>query len=276
MPKQIVKTGERLLPEKIESTEEYLIFLRHLFAYEFAKHRVAKTDLVLEVGCGEGYGGSLISRYASKIIGLDVDESVIAHASKKYCSENCFFEIYDGITIPYDKDTFDMIISFQVIEHIKDDMNYVSEIYRVLKRNGIFILTTPNKSFRLKYDQKPWNIFHVREYNPQELENLLKKKFLDVKIWGICGNEEVRGIELERLKQNLKIVSYDPLNLRNLIPVRLKPLIIRTIGKMNRMITKKQNIKASKDFLKKYNLKDYFIERTKVDSSLDLLGICKK
>lgn len=276
MIKQITKTGERILPEKLESAEEYLIFLRHLFAYEFAKHRITKTNFVLEVGCGEGYGSSLISRYASKIIGLDVDDSVITYASKKYGSENCFFEVYDGLKIPYEKDTFDVIVSFQVIEHIKDDINYLSEIYRVLKKNGIFILSTPNKTHRLKPNQKPWNRFHIREYNPQEIENLLKNKFFDVKVWGICGNEEIQRIELDRLKLKLKIVSFDPFNLRNLIPKQISPIIIRTIEKISRMFSKKQNIKANEDFFKKYQLNNYYIEKINVNDSLDLLGICKK
>ena len=97
-----------------------------------------------------------------------------------------------------------------------------------------------------------------------------------MKVWGICGNEEIQRIELDRLKLKLKIVSFDPFNLRNLIPKQISPIIIRTIEKISRMFSKKQNIKANEDFFKKYQLNNYYIEKINVNDSLDLLGICKK
>ncbi len=265
--------GERIIPEKFESKEEYLIYLRHLFAYEFAKDKFSDNSYVLEVGCGEGYGTSLLSQNGVNIIGLDVDKNTIEHGSNKYGSENCIFRVYDGVNIPYENDTFDTVISFQVIEHIQDDINYVSEIYRVLKRNGFFILTTPNRTYRLKSGQKPWNRFHIREYYPDELENILKNKFLDVKVWGIRGNEEVQKIEIERVKQGISIISFNPLNLRKLIPEPLKPVIIKIL---RRITHRNHRSKNDRDFLNKYGLKDYYAIKSNVRESLDLLGICKK
>ena len=273
MAELISKTGERIIPEKFESREEYLIYLRHLFAYKFAKDNISKNSFVLEVGCGEGYGTNLLSQNAVKIIGVDVDRNTIAHASKKYGTENCIFRVYDGARIPYEDNTFDAVISFQVIEHVYDDINFVSEIYRVLKRNGVFILTTPNRTFRLKPGQKPWCRFHIREYYPHELENVLKTKFLDVKVWGIRGNEEVQRIEIERVKQALNIISLDPLNLRKLIPEPLKPKIIRILRRITRRNQRSEN---DKNYLNKYSLKDFYIIKNNVRDSLDLLGICKK
>lgn len=127
------RTDERIIPENFRSKEEYLLYLRHLYAYEFAKNNVSQNSFVLEIGCGEGYGTSLLSQNIFKIIGLDVDEGTIAKASRKYESEKCVFRVYDGVSIPYGNDTFDIIISFQVIEHIQDVTKYISEIYRVLK-----------------------------------------------------------------------------------------------------------------------------------------------
>lgn len=273
MTELISKTGEQILPEKFESKEEYLLYLRHLFAYEFAKDKISENSFALEVGCGEGYGTSLLSQKVVKIIGLDVDINTIAHASKKYGSDNCVFKMYDGVKIPYEENTFDAVISFQVIEHIQDDINYVSEIYRVLKRNGIFILTTVNGIYRSKPGQKSWNRFHVREYCPHDLENILKNKFLDMKVWGIRGNHEVQRIEIERVKQRVSIISFDPLNLRKLIPESLTPLIIKILRKITH---RNQGSKNDRDFLNKYSVKDYYVIKTNVRDSLDLLGFCKK
>ena len=269
----ISKTGGRVIPEHFESKEEYLVYLRHLFAYEFAKDTLLKNSCVLEVGCGEGYGTNLLSQHVRKIIGLDVDKNTIAQASRKYCSESCVFEVYDGVRIPYNDNTFDAVVSFQVIEHLQDDINYVSEVYRVLKEHGSFVLTTPNRTYRLKPGQQPWNRFHVREYDPHEFENILHSKFSDVTVWGIRGNEEVQKIEIERVKQGLSIISFDFLNFRKLIPELLKPIVIKVLRKTTR---RNQKSKNDGDFLNRYSSKDFYVIRDNVRNSLDLLGICRK
>ncbi len=269
----MVKTIERLTPEKVRSQEENLLYLRHLFAYEFVKNTINQDSLVLDLGCGEGYGTSLLSQNLRKVIGLDVDKKTVAEASQRYGSKNCFFEVYDGLKIPYGDDSFDAVVSMQVIEHVKDDIHYVSEAYRILKKNGIFILTTPNKTYRLKPGQKPWNRFHFREYYPEELENLLKKYFSEVKVWGIRGIEEIQKKEMQRAKQNSKIASFDPLNLRNLIPEPWELAIKKAIKKM---VGKTKIDKKNKESLDKYRVEDYYVIKDKVQESLDLLGVCRK
>jgi len=269
----ISKTGERIIPEEFVSKDEFLQYLRHLYAYEFAKDNIPKTGLILDLGCGEGYGTSLLSRNVERIIGLDVDKDTIAHASREYGAENCIFKAFDGVKIPYGDDTIDAAVSFQVIEHIQDDENYVLEIYRVLKKNGIFILTTPNRTYRLKPGQKPWNRFHVREYYPEELESILKSVFSDVNVWGIRGTDEVQRLEIERVKRNLKAVSFDPLNLRKLIPEALIPAIIEIRERITGANRKRKNDNES---LKKYSLKDFYVIKDNVRDSLDLLGVCRK
>ncbi|MFH1586458.1 MAG: class I SAM-dependent methyltransferase [Candidatus Diapherotrites archaeon] len=267
------KTGERMIPKNFESEAEYLIFLQHLFAYEFVEGKISENSFVLEVGCGEGYGTSLLSKKAKRIIGLDVDKDTIGHASRKYGSEKCIFKAYAGKRLPFDNNTFDFVISFQAIEHVQDDLNFVSEIHRVLNKKGIFFVTTPNSVHRLKPGQKPWNRFHVREYSPSEFENLLKNRFSNVDLRGIRGKGQVQKISLERVKQNQKIVSLDPLNLRQLIPESIKPAIIKLLRK----ITNKKSKKQSKmEFIGKYSTDDYYIIEIDIDNSLDLLGSCKK
>ena len=271
--KGIKKTGERIIPEDIKSREEYLLYLRHLYAYDFVKNIVTKDSLVLEVGCGEGYGSYLLSQYVKKIVGLDIDAETINHASNKYLSQSCTFEIYDGVNIPYKENTFDAVISFQVVEHIHDDMNYISEIHRILKQRSTFIITTPNRAYRLKPGQRPWNRFHVREYSAISLKDLLSSTFLGITIWGILGNDEIQKIERERVKQILRINSFDPFNLRRLIPEQLKPKIIDLLKKI---VAQNRKIENEKDFLQKYTSKDFYTTKNDVENSLDLLGVCTK
>jgi len=239
-----LKSCGRILPEGFKSKEEYLLYLRHLFPYDFAKDKLQKSSFVLDVGCGEGYGTDLLSKYVSRIIGIDVDRNIIKHASDKYKSKNCSFKTYDGIKIPYKDNTFNAVVSFQVVEHISDDAGYISEVYRVLKKNGIFIVTTPNRTYRLMPNQRPWNTSHIREYHHSGFEKLLKNKFSDVNVWGIRGNEEVQRIEIRRVRG---ILSGTP-----------------------------KRIEKDTDFTKKYKITDYHITEKHVDDNLDLIGICKK
>ncbi len=258
MIKLLPNTGERIIPEYyLRSKEEYLVYLRHLFAYEFAKTKLSKENYVLEIGCGEGYGTNILSQQVSNIIGLDVCEDTIGYASEKYKSNNLLFEKYDGIKLPYPDETFDVVISFQVIEHIPDDLNYISEIYRVLKKGGIFICTTVNKN-----GEKLSTPFHVREYHPHDLENILKTKFSDVLLWGIRGDIEIQKIEEKRIKRGIIRTSFDIF--KKFIPKPIKRII--------------RNLKYSnKDFTNKYNSKNYYIITEDIENcSLDLLGICKK
>ena len=225
--KIISKTGERVLPEDFESAEEYLIYLRHLFAYRFAQEKLKQDCWVLEVGSGEGYGTDYLSKSEKvrEIIGIDVDLDSVKHALEKYGSNKLRFEHYQGDKIPFQDNSFDVIVSFQVIEHIQDDNNYLLEIHRVLKKNGIYILITPNRVYRLKPGQKPWNRFHVREYDDQSLKSVLADRFENVEILGIRGNREAQRIELARIKKDLRMISFDPLGLRNLIPEPCKPFV---------------------------------------------------
>ncbi|MEI7895988.1 MAG: class I SAM-dependent methyltransferase [bacterium] len=273
MAQLISKSSLRIIPGTFESKEEYLLYLRHVFAYEFAKENISKNSSVLEMGCGEGYGTSLMSEHVEKITGLDVDANAVDHAQNKYGSSNCTFTLYDGRKIPFRDNTFDAVISFQVIEHVEDDANFVAEIFRILKNNGIFIVTTPNRTLRLKPGQKPWNKFHLREYSPDQFEMLLKNKFEGATVWGIRGNDEVQRVESDRVAKSLKIASFDPLNLRRLVPGSLKQFFGKVLGKLKKM---DHGAAGNADFAEKYSLNDYFVIKTDVSNSLDLLSILKK
>ncbi len=273
MTRLVYKTWERLIPVDFESEEEHLMYLRHLFGYEFAKDKIPKNSFVLEVGCGEGYGTNLLAKKVGKIIGLDVDKKTIDHATKKYGSENCIFSLYDGKIIPYKGSIFDAVVSFQVIEHVRDDANYVSEIFRVLKPEGIFLVTTPNATYRIQQGQKPWNRYHIREYYPDELETVLKNMFSDITIWGICSTDEVHKMEIERARRFLKVKARIISLIGTITPECTKPFIWKA---MKSIIHRNRIAEKSADFLNKYSLNDFYITKDCPSKSLDLLGICKK
>jgi len=261
--------GERIIPEEFKvARQQYLLYLRHVFAYDFAIKMIPRESTVLEVGCGGGYGTYLLSQKVGKVIGLDIDKSAIAYVTEKYGSENCVFSTYDGTKIPYAEETFNAVLSFQVIEHVEDDLNYVARIFSVLKPGGIFLLTTPNKTYRLKPGQKPWNRYHKREYYPDELAELLRHKFPDVCVWGIRGNEEVQNLELEKMKHRSSVVSF----FRRMVPEWLKLVMIKFWQRLSGLGAGGKN----KEFLNKYSIKDFYVIKDNVEESLDLLAVCRK
>jgi ubiquinone/menaquinone biosynthesis C-methylase UbiE len=266
------KNGERVLPDEIVSKEQYLIYLRHLFAYDYAKERILDNYNVLEIGSGEGYGAYRLSKKKGlkKIIAIDVDRESIENAKNKYNSNKVEFKHYDGDRLPFEDNTFDMVISFQVIEHIADDKNYILEAYRVLKKNGLFILTTPNRVYRLKEGQKPWNRFHIREYDYLSLKDILSYNFRHIEIFGLKGNEEIQKIEVERVNKIQKFISLDPLNLRNILPEKVKIVVANLFN------NKTFGVQKEEDFKFRYKIEQHYLTNEDYKNSLDLLAVCKK
>lgn len=197
--------AERMVPEYYKNDlESYYIFLMHMKSYETILGEV-KGKTVLDFGCGEGYGARILSQSAQQVTGIDISQEAIEQAKIKYTSPNVSFKYIrtpnDIITI-FGKNSFDIVISYQVIEHIHDAMVYLEQIKKVLKPQGKLYLTTPNANFRLLFFQKPWNQFHVREYTYDSLQKTLKKVFTEVSIRGFTATEKLLAIEKKRVRRN--------------------------------------------------------------------------
>jgi len=254
----------------VGGADEYVMYLRHLFAYQFSKKYLQKDFEVLDLGCGEGYGTDLLSQSVNSIIGIDVDPEVVKYAQEKYGSQNCRFEVYDGAMIRYQEKKFDVITSFQVIEHVKDDHLFIEEIHRLLKPGGWFIMTTPNKTMRMRPLQKPFNRFHIREYYPHELRNLLEKKFSRVDIFGVSGNEQIMLMETKRIDQVQKNLNNP---IKNWIPEKVRSSVKGTLKSIK---SKFKSSSGGGSFVKQFHVEDFFVIKNDVYRGLDLLGVCEK
>jgi len=180
MIEELKFTGERVVPDETP----YSVWQEHLARYEFAT-KFIKGKVVLDIACGTGYGSEyMLRRGARKVIGVDISAEAINYAKRHYSREMLFFIESNATMLPFNNNSFDVIISFETIEHIKEYENFIQEVSRVLKNEGIFICSTPNKRVSSPHSEIPLNPYHVREFYAIEFACLLKKYFSGVSLYG--------------------------------------------------------------------------------------------
>ncbi len=152
------------------------IWYEHWHRYALAR-QLSQHCTVLDVACGEGYGAAMVAETAFKVVGVDLSADVIQHAKNNYGHHaNLQFITASCECLPFSDASFDLAISFETIEHIEQQKEFISELTRVLRPDGVLILSSPNK--RLYSDAHDYhNEFHVRELYRNELEELLHVTF---------------------------------------------------------------------------------------------------
>ena len=171
MTEPLLFTGERFLPER-----EGEIWYEHWHRYALAS-QLSQQRTVLDVACGEGYGAAMMAGNAVRVTGVDISADAIRHASNRYGHlANLEFITAPCDCLPFPDASFDLAISFETIEHIETQPAFIAELARVLRPDGVLLLSSPNK--RLYSDAHDYhNEFHVRELYRNELEELLCEAF---------------------------------------------------------------------------------------------------
>ncbi|MFH0790334.1 MAG: class I SAM-dependent methyltransferase [Candidatus Omnitrophota bacterium] len=188
----------RIIPQEVPRK----FYAQHLKPYEFLRNNSAAGKKILEVGCGDGYGCAYLACAADKVVGLDYEKDVVSAAQAKYKAPNLSFVCMDAARLQFEDGAFDVVCSFQVIEHILEDRlpRYLSEIKRVLKTGGKFYLSTLNLEHAMKphaaYKKNP---AHRKEFNARELKDLLSGVFPGFKIYGL--NLSLKHCFYQRLKK---------------------------------------------------------------------------
>lgn len=266
--------------EKWDSAEQYLEYLRHLAAYAVLAEPLVRNKRVLEIGCGSGYGADYLSKSASSIVAIDISPDGISYCQDKYGKDNLIFMPADGLKLPFKSDSFDIVLSFQVIEHVdpRNVLNYLSEIKRVLNREGVFLVSTPNSRLRLLPFQKPWNPEHIREYKDEEFKKLLTHVFKEVKVYGLCSSDEIQAIGYGRVKKSpfkayILLPVYRILN--NHLPLPILNWLKKVKQSFSRPVKDYQPM-PQETLISKYSLNDFYVEPMCPKDCLDLYGICKK
>lgn len=147
----------------------------HAARYVFALPHV-ENKTVLDIACGTGYGIAILKANAKHITGVDVDADAASKA-KAECDNKASVLLGDGLGLPFADDSFDVITSFETLEHLHERGQFLAELHRVLRPGGKLILSTPNANYTMPVNGKPSNPFHIYEYTPAELSGELERFF---------------------------------------------------------------------------------------------------
>lgn len=272
----LVKTSD------FASEQEYVLHLIHTKPYATIA-AMAAGKRVLDLGCNNGHGTSVLSATAAAVVGVDVSPDAIAAARDAH-PENVF-RVVDGTHLPFERGSFDVVVSCQVIEHIVDYETYIGEMKRVLAPGGVCVLTTPNARLRLDPGMKPWNEFHVREFTEEELAALASRYFRHVRVCGLFAAEPLQSIERARIAQARRSArdaaapaSGPPPSIalaKKLIPAALLPIAGRAWSLLTAAATRRRQPTPPKaSFIRANGIDRLHYRSHDLGDALDLLAVC--
>ena len=154
------------------------ILAAHLHRY-FSVLDLVRGRRVLDISCGEGYGAALMRRSgAADVTGADVDIEIVARANRVYGRDGIAFEVADARNVlPFDTASFDVVVSFETIEHIAEHDTFLAELKRVLTPAGTLVISTPDAALS---DPEAPNPFHAKELTEGEFLHLIRQHFTHV------------------------------------------------------------------------------------------------
>ena len=250
-----IKTAERVSRDVTDN----FVFQRSKLAYVEAAKRV--QGCVLEIGTGTGYGVDIIAPNVKRFVTMDKTRS----EELGVMPENV--EFVEGVVppLPFADESFDCVVSFQVIEHIKRDKEFVREVYRVLKKGGKFIVSTPNRPMSLT--RNPW---HVREYTAEQFGALLSE-FNDVEALGVAGNEQVWSYYKKNRESVRRITRFDIFRMQWWMPRWVLQIPYDILNRLNRRRLHSENRTLTENIA----MEDYLLQQ--VDNEcFDLFYIATK
>ena len=195
-------TGERVIPGQVDID----LLNEHFARYAFAS-RLARGKRVLDAGCGAGYGSAELAKTAASVVGIDFAAEAVEFARANYLDPNLSFEQGSCTSLPHSAGAFDLVVAFEVIEHLSDWREFLQEVRRVLSPDGQFIVSTPN---RLYYTESRGiegaNPFHVHEFDFEEFRAELSAVFPHVALY---------------LENHVEGVTFQPHETGNTVEVRV-------------------------------------------------------
>lgn len=260
-------TGERHLPWEKNAQANYEHYHRYAIALKFAKNK-----RVLDLASGEGYGAALLASAARDVTGIDIDEETVSHASNRYTQNNLRFVKGAIQDMPFPDKAFDLVTCFEAIEHVGEQEKVLDEARRLLTDEGLFVISTPNKSLFTDETGQTWP-WHVKEFYYSEFQHLLRSKFNDVLF---LGQKLLNGsiawpldfVGVERWVDNDFYIQTSNENVNFVTLNQQKPMFFIAIASKQNLneIREKININHLVDVsLELLNEKNFWIDKLKDD-----------
>ncbi len=243
-------TGERLVPgvDKLKAllTEDLAKFV---FASQYLQGKY-----VLDAGCGAGQGANYVAANAARaVVAVDIDPEAVGFAQGYFQRDNLKFSVMSVERLSFPDNTFEAVTSIEVIEHLYHHDWYLAGIARVLKPEGIYILSTPNKRRTSPTPGGMWPA-HTREFYIHELRDMLSQHFSKIEIWG----ESIPLYEHHPLR---KVVRYLAPLFKPILPRRLRTSALPTV---HRLI--KEDLAID----------DVLISQSDIEEAPTVIAVCRK
>lgn len=253
-------TAERT--NEVQDRNSYF-FYQHQKVYDFCK-KWTKDRTVLEIGSGGGFGTYNISRSAESIVGIDNDAHAVRQSQSLYKNDNLTY-VHSDFRSYFPTRQFDVIISLQVFEHIKEPSIFFDAVKRLLSKNGTLIISTPN-GLKQSFNENP---YHYKEYPSEELSTLFNRHFKLVTLYGLHGDKTIMSLEKKRRNLVLRLFQLDFLHIRALVPRKIRQVMFDFFALIMRALLG-QNSKISNQF----TTNNFSISRKSLDKSLDFIVVC--
>jgi SAM-dependent methyltransferase len=255
------------------NAEDFCVQLMHERAYREAAELLSDR-VVLDLGCNTGWGSALIAERATRVVGVDVSSAAIAVANRTGVRPNASFVLVDGRRLPFADRSFAGLVSFQVIEHIADCHEYLSEVRRVLASDALALFSTPNRAIRLDEGMPPWNPFHVQEFTAESFAGLLGRYFDNVRVLGMFGAGPIYQRELRRVQRQRRSWRR-ALRAETSMTARGVATVASFVGRIGAGARSRMGLGGSKDFAAQYRVEQLRYADRHLARALDLLAICR-
>lgn len=213
--------NERVIPKVTAN----FLFQEALARYYFALKLLPKSKLILDIGCGAGYGTALLAQKGT-VIGLDIDQEAVVYAQQHY--PQATFIAGSALKLPFPDNQADCVVSFETIEHFPQTHKYLSEVKRILRSHGQFILSTPNGKSNSPY--------HAKHFTSRTLATTLRKYFPKVALYGQFKSPKAKkAFQKFLISQSARqsYVNSDVFNLRKLLPKSIKEKLWVYVGALH-------------------------------------------
>ncbi len=235
---------------------------QHLVPYQYCAPLMA-GERVAEVGCGSGYGAARLAATAKEVDAYDRNAEALAWARTHYRAANLrYLQERDDPEPPACH--YDAVACFQVLEHIDRPGPFLDRLHALLRPGGRLYLTTPNRLVSAGE-----NIYHVHEYEPEELAALLARHFHEVTLLGITGGPAFRAYQEARRAAMHRFLRWDPLGLRGTVPMAVLTRIYPVLARRVRRRARGAGMPAAP-----VTPEEFCISSGAVESADDLFAIC--